>query len=78
MIFQANFDELQAKCAQMEKTMRWWSECTANWRDKWSKVRTKDNFRHTYISRGGEGKFVFTPHFEKSAEHLKKISKRYC
>nr|XP_035973444.1 coiled-coil domain-containing protein 102A [Halichoerus grypus] len=23
----------------MEKTMRWWSDCTANWREKWSKVR---------------------------------------
>ena len=23
--------------------MRWWSECTANWRDKWSKVRAERN-----------------------------------
>lgn len=36
-------EELRARCAQMEKTMRWWSECTANWRDKWSKVRTERN-----------------------------------
>jgi coiled-coil domain-containing protein 102A len=27
----------------MENTMRWWSECTANWRDKWSKVRAERN-----------------------------------
>ena len=27
----------------MEKTMKWWSECTANWRDKWSKVRAERN-----------------------------------
>ena len=27
----------------MEKTMRWWSDCTANWRDKWSKVRSERN-----------------------------------
>jgi len=27
----------------MEKTMRWWSDCTANWREKWSKVRTERN-----------------------------------
>jgi hypothetical protein len=27
----------------MEKTMRWCSECTANWRDKWSKVRAERN-----------------------------------
>ncbi|TRY72433.1 hypothetical protein TCAL_08143 [Tigriopus californicus] len=36
-------DELRARCAQMEKTMRWWSDCTANWRDKWSKVRSERN-----------------------------------
>uniref|UniRef100_A0A8C6UWD0 Coiled-coil domain-containing protein 102A n=1 Tax=Neogobius melanostomus TaxID=47308 RepID=A0A8C6UWD0_9GOBI len=29
--------------AQMEKTMRWWSDCTANWREKWSKVRAERN-----------------------------------
>ncbi|KAL9699522.1 hypothetical protein quinque_002963 [Culex quinquefasciatus] len=27
----------------MEKTMKWWSDCTANWREKWSKVRTERN-----------------------------------
>lgn len=31
-------DEARARAAQMEKTMRWWSDCTANWREKWSKV----------------------------------------
>ena len=36
-------DELRLRCAQMEKTMIWWSECTANWRDKWSKVRAERN-----------------------------------
>lgn len=23
--------------------MRWWSDCTANWREKWSKVRAERN-----------------------------------
>lgn len=23
--------------------MKWWSDCTANWREKWSKVRTERN-----------------------------------
>ena len=32
-------EEARARAAQMEKTMRWWSDCTANWREKWSKVR---------------------------------------
>ena len=36
-------DDLRLRCGQMEKTMIWWSECTANWRDKWSKVRAERN-----------------------------------
>uniref|UniRef100_A0A8C8RBT1 Coiled-coil domain containing 102B n=1 Tax=Pelusios castaneus TaxID=367368 RepID=A0A8C8RBT1_9SAUR len=36
-------EEVKARAAQMEKTMRWWSDCTANWREKWSKVRTERN-----------------------------------
>lgn len=35
-------EEARARAAQMEKTMRWWSDCTANWREKWSKVKTRD------------------------------------
>lgn len=27
----------------MEKTMRWWCECTENWRKKWSEVKTERN-----------------------------------
>lgn len=23
--------------------MKWWSDCTANWREKWSKVRNERN-----------------------------------
>lgn len=34
-------EEARARAAQMEKTMRWWSDCTANWREKWSKVKMK-------------------------------------
>ncbi|NXY41734.1 C102B protein, partial [Ceuthmochares aereus] len=36
-------EEVRARAAQMEKTMRWWSDCTANWREKWSKVRAERN-----------------------------------
>ncbi|XP_040405709.1 coiled-coil domain-containing protein 102B isoform X2 [Cygnus olor] len=36
-------EEIKARAAQMEKTMRWWSDCTANWREKWSKVRAERN-----------------------------------
>lgn len=27
----------------MEKTMRWWSDCTSNWKQKWSTVRQERN-----------------------------------
>ena len=27
----------------MEKTMRWWSDCTSNWREKYTKVRGERN-----------------------------------
>jgi len=36
-------EEARARTAQMEKTMRWWSDCTANWREKWSKAREERN-----------------------------------
>ncbi|CAG7784953.1 unnamed protein product [Allacma fusca] len=35
--------EARARASQMEKTMRWWSDCTANWREKWSLVRNERN-----------------------------------
>ena len=35
--------EARQRAAQMEKTMRWWSECTASWRDKWNTVRMERN-----------------------------------
>ncbi|KAA3670356.1 uncharacterized protein DEA37_0013460, partial [Paragonimus westermani] len=39
------------RAAQLEKTMRWWSDCTANWREKWALLRDernqlKDELRH--------------------------------
>ena len=50
-------EELKGRAVQMEKTMRsvltvftrllnccrWWSECAANWREKWTKVRLERN-----------------------------------
>ncbi|XP_063439661.1 coiled-coil domain-containing protein 102A-like [Mytilus trossulus] len=36
-------EEARARATQMEKTMRWWSDCTSNWREKWSKVRNERN-----------------------------------
>ena len=27
----------------MDSITRWWSECAANWRDKWTKVRLERN-----------------------------------
>lgn len=42
-LFHRELDEARARATQMEKTMRWWSDCTANWREKWSKVRNERN-----------------------------------
>lgn len=42
-LYRRELDEARARATQMEKTMRWWSDCTANWREKWSKVRTERN-----------------------------------
>ena len=50
-------EELRGRAVQMEKTMRsvltvfpwpviccrWWTECAANWREKWTKVRLERN-----------------------------------
>ncbi|VDK71771.1 unnamed protein product [Litomosoides sigmodontis] len=36
-------NEARQRAVQMEKTMRWWSECTASWRQKWSMVRNERN-----------------------------------
>ena len=35
--------EARIRAVQMEKTMRWWSDCTANWREKWGLVKTERN-----------------------------------
>lgn len=40
---QRELEEARARAQQMEKTMKWWSDCTANWREKWSKVRNERN-----------------------------------
>lgn len=40
---QRELEEIRARAAQMEKTMRWWSDCTSNWREKWSKARNERN-----------------------------------
>ncbi|XP_026750545.1 coiled-coil domain-containing protein 102A [Galleria mellonella] len=42
-LYQRELDEARARASQMEKTMRWWSDCTANWREKWTKVRNERN-----------------------------------
>jgi len=40
---QKELAEAKTRVAQMEKTMRWWSDCTDNWRKKWSEVKTERN-----------------------------------
>ena len=49
-------EELRARTQQMEKTLKWWSDCTANWRDKWTKVTTtldiSDNMINEFVRFG--------------------------
>lgn len=37
---QRELEEAKGRAQQMEKTMKWWSECTSNWREKWAKVNS--------------------------------------
>uniref|UniRef100_A0A914DEQ4 Coiled-coil domain-containing protein 102B n=1 Tax=Acrobeloides nanus TaxID=290746 RepID=A0A914DEQ4_9BILA len=43
MVRLQELSEARQRAAQMEKTMRWWSECTASWRQKWNTVRNERN-----------------------------------
>ena len=36
-----DLDDARTKAAQMEKTMRWWSDCTASWREKWTRTKSE-------------------------------------
>ena len=43
-MFQLNeLREAKIRAIQMEKTMRWWSDCSSNWRDKWGQVKNERN-----------------------------------
>uniref|UniRef100_A0A1I7ZLC0 Myosin_tail_1 domain-containing protein n=1 Tax=Steinernema glaseri TaxID=37863 RepID=A0A1I7ZLC0_9BILA len=37
-------NETRNRSAQMERTMRWWTECTANWRGKWKQMKDERNW----------------------------------
>lgn len=41
--YKRELDEARARASQMEKTMRWWSDCTTNWREKWGNMRNERN-----------------------------------
>ncbi|VDO74702.1 unnamed protein product [Schistosoma margrebowiei] len=34
----------RSRATQLEKTMRWWSDCTASWREKWASLRDERNY----------------------------------
>lgn len=35
--------KIRQRASQMENTMRWWSQCTTEWREKWNIVRKERN-----------------------------------
>ncbi|KAK4474559.1 hypothetical protein MN116_001702 [Schistosoma mekongi] len=37
-------EEARSRATQLEKTMRWWSDCTASWREKWASLRDERNY----------------------------------
>uniref|UniRef100_UPI00358E2446 uncharacterized protein n=2 Tax=Myxine glutinosa TaxID=7769 RepID=UPI00358E2446 len=41
--WERRLDEAQSRASQLEKTMRWWSDCATSWREKWGKVRDERN-----------------------------------
>ena len=42
---------------QMEKTMLWWSSCTANWQGKWNEVHNECNKMDTFVKEAIEHKY---------------------
>lgn len=67
-------EEARARATQMEKTMRWWSDCTANWREKWSKVRNERN-KAREENRQLRAKLEA---LVKECTHLKRERQEYC
>jgi chromosome segregation ATPase len=53
---QTELEELRSRVNQMEKTMKWWSDCTLNWREKWSQVRAERNAAREELKRMKAGK----------------------
>ncbi|CAH8580454.1 unnamed protein product [Schistosoma turkestanicum] len=39
-----DLEEARSRAVQLEKTMRWWSDCTASWREKWASLRDERNY----------------------------------
>ena len=62
------------RAAQLEKTMKWWSDCTANWREKWGKVRAQRNkLRDEMKILKGQHK-ALSIHYEQALDENKLLS----
>ncbi|BHF70273.1 hypothetical protein SprV_0301332300 [Sparganum proliferum] len=51
LLHDRELSELRARCTQLEKTVRWWSDCTTTWRDKWSGIRNERNLARDELKR---------------------------
>ncbi|KAL7059783.1 hypothetical protein AAHC03_014032 [Spirometra sp. Aus1] len=51
LLHDRELSELRARCTQLEKTVRWWSDCTTTWRDKWSCIRNERNLARDELKR---------------------------
>ncbi|CAH8643465.1 unnamed protein product [Schistosoma guineensis] len=45
-----DLEEARSRATQLEKTMRWWSDCTASWREKWASLRDERNYLREKLS----------------------------
>ncbi|CAH8677571.1 unnamed protein product [Schistosoma rodhaini] len=45
-----DLEEARSRATQLEKTMRWWSDCTASWREKWASLRDERNYLRDKLS----------------------------
>jgi len=43
--------ELRKQGMKMEKTLQWWTDCTANWKEKWAKVKNERNRSRDELSK---------------------------
>ncbi|CAL8144387.1 unnamed protein product [Orchesella dallaii] len=63
----SELEQLRSRVCQMEKTLRWWSDCTSNWKHKWSQVRQERNTLRAQLKDITGGNVVPKPEVKSEA-----------